>query len=267
MRTALELDRTRTEIDQVAKELGEMLRQASDGNRRLPRSQWTVAQTAAHLAVAQQGMAEIATGAIANPYENATLRDFAPINESILGSFSERDLPTLAGLIVERTRSFIRTMGELPDTQSVPSPMGTMEARMLYVYNLAHLLMHGHPLARALGRRSPVNRERALLVIPFLQAVIPKVFNKQAGANAIASLEIRMRRGPRFFVTFDREGCRVESTPTRPVGCRISADPAAFFLVGAGVVGQWGPIARGEMIAWGTKPWLAFKLKSLLSNP
>jgi hypothetical protein len=51
------------------------------------------------------------------------------------------------------------------------------------------------------------------------------------------------------------------------VDCRISADPVAFLLVGYGRVSQWPQIARGKMVAWGRKPWLGVKFRSLLRKP
>lgn len=261
------LPETKDAIREVAGELAEMIRRAPNPNKRLPRSDWTIAETAAHLAFAQRGMGQIGTGEIENPYADATIYDFAGINDSYLQSSPERDTPTLARLIDEGTEEFLATLAGLPELQRVPSPMGTMEVATLYVYNLAHLLMHGHPLAKALGKPSPVTRARALLAMPFLTAVVPKVFNAAAAPGLAACFELRMRGGPRFAILFENGRGSVEATPSGRVDCRISADPSAFFLVGAGVIPQWGPIAQGKMLAWGRKPWIAFRLKSLLPNP
>lgn len=267
MMDVTELRQVQEAIRDVAEELAGMIGKAPDPAQRLPRSEWTVAETAAHLALAQKGMGQIATGAIANPYAAATISDFASINAHYLQTFPERDPAFLANLITEGTEEFLGTLGALPDSRPVPSPMGEMDVTTLYVYNLAHLLMHGHPLAEALGKPSPVTRKRALLVVPFMVASVPKVFDKAASGDLAACLEIRMRRGPRFFITIDSGTCWVETLPSRRVDCHISADPAAFFLVSAGVVSQWGPIARGKLTAWGRKPWLSLRLKSLLPNP
>jgi hypothetical protein len=45
------------------------------------------------------------------------------------------------------------------------------------------------------------------------------------------------------------------------------ADPAAFLLVGSGLRSQWGQIARGKLLTWGRKPWLALRFVSLFSPP
>ena len=53
-----------------------------------------------------------------------------------------------------------------------------------------------------------------------------------------------------------------------PAGdCRISADSAAFLLVAYGRIGQLGPILRGQLIAWGRRPWTALRLNSFIRNP
>lgn len=267
MRVLTDLQRTKDEIRAVAADLAAMISDAPDPNKRLPRSEWTVAETAAHLAIAQKGMGQIAVGEIENPYRSAGVADFAEINARYLRMFSDRDTRGLAPRIVEHTEEFLDKLGRLPESERVPSPMGEMDVACVHVYNLAHLLMHGHPLALALSKNSPVTRDRALLVVPFLTAVAPKVFDAQAAPNLSACMEVRMRGGPRFTIVFGDGECRVETNSLDRVDCYISADPSAFFLVAAGVVSQWGPIAKGRMTAWGRKPWLSLKLKTVLPNP
>ena len=38
-------------------------------------------------------------------------------------------------------------------------------------------------------------------------------------------------------------------------------------LVAYGRVGQLGPILRGQLIAWGRRPWAALRLNSFIRNP
>jgi len=58
------------------------------------------------------------------------------------------------------------------------------------------------------------------------------------------------------------------SIAVEPAGdCRISADSAAFLLVAYGRIGQLGPILRGQLIAWGRRPWTALRLNSFIRNP
>jgi hypothetical protein len=45
------------------------------------------------------------------------------------------------------------------------------------------------------------------------------------------------------------------------------ADPAAFFMVFWQRQSQRNAIAKGQLIAWGRKPWLGLKFRSLIRNP
>ena len=42
---------------------------------------------------------------------------------------------------------------------------------------------------------------------------------------------------------------------------------AAFLLVAWGRISQWGAIPKGQLLAWGRKPWLGVQLRSWLRNP
>ena len=44
--------------------------------------------------------------------------------------------------------------------------------------------------------------------------------------------------------------------PGRP-DCTILTEPVTFLLMALGRCDPWGAIARGRVLAWGRKPWLA----------
>ena len=50
-------------------------------------------------------------------------------------------------------------------------------------------------------------------------------------------------------------------------GGPATADPAALLMVAWARQSQWHAIARGKLMAWGRKPWLGFRFRSLLRNP
>lgn len=62
-------------------------------------------------------------------------------------------------------------------------------------------------------------------------------------------------------------GVVVEPSTGQRVDCHVLADPVALLLLAYGRTGQWRPIGRGQMMTWGTKPWLAFRFMSFFSNP
>jgi hypothetical protein len=78
---------------------------------------------------------------------------------------------------------------------------------------------------------------------------------------------VRLRGGGRAVLRFDDGDLTVEPEPAGPVDCHLSVDPEAFMLVGWGRITQGPAILKGQLFAWGRKPWLGLKLRSLLRNP
>ena len=66
---------------------------------------------------------------------------------------------------------------------------------------------------------------------------------------------------------FDDGTVHVASGPAESVDCHVSADPAAFLLLMYGRQGPLRPALTGKVIAWGRKPWLAFRMQSLVQQP
>lgn len=52
-----------------------------------------------------------------------------------------------------------------------------------------------------------------------------------------------------------------------PAAFILWADPVDLMLVIYGRTSQWGPIARGRLLAWGRKPWLGLSFQSRFFNP
>lgn len=82
----------------------------------------------------------------------------------------------------------------------------------------------------------------------------------------VATYLIAVRGGPRWAVRF-RDGTASIEQPQGRIDCRLSVDPVAFLLVAYGRVSQWGPITRGQLLAWGRRPWLGFKFYEFAAHP
>jgi hypothetical protein len=68
-------------------------------------------------------------------------------------------------------------------------------------------------------------------------------------------------------VRFNDGVAAVEPARGQTIDCHLSADPVDLMLVVYGRISQWGPIARGRLLAWGRKPWLGLRFKNLFFNP
>jgi hypothetical protein len=104
--------------------------------------------------------------------------------------------------------------------------------------------------------------------VPVIQTCDPRTFvNGEKSADLQATYQLHVRRDGRLNFIFDNGSLSVEQPSTRRVDCHISADPAARFMVFWQRQSLWNAIAKGQLIAWGRKPWLGLKFRSLIRNP
>ena len=73
-----------------------------------------------------------------------------------------------------------------------------------------------------------------------------------------------MRVGPRAYFTLRDGMLKIDGGAPERVDCHLSVDRVDYLLIGFGRKAQWGPIAKGKVLAWGRRPWLAMRLSRLL---
>ncbi|MDP8925306.1 MAG: maleylpyruvate isomerase family mycothiol-dependent enzyme [Chloroflexota bacterium] len=258
-------DETRAALRVMAERAADLLRSAPAATVPIPRSGWTVADAAAHLVLGARLYADLAAGAD-SPFTD--LRDLAGTNARLLGQFPERRAAPLADALLAAERDFLAALTGRSGTEPVRWHQGIpLTLSALAHLQLGELLIHGWDIARGVGRPWPIEPAHARLVLSSLPTVLPWFVDERAARGVRARYDIRIRRGPRFVCHVADGRLTIEPSGAGPVDCIISADPVAFLLVGYGRVSQWGPILRGQMLAWGRKPWLAFAFKRLLRNP
>jgi uncharacterized protein (TIGR03083 family) len=265
-------------IRDTAAEIAALLSGAADTGIAVPGSEWTVGEAAAHLAQANELMADIAAGR-ERRHGDGTPQSLAAANALALAGFAERGAGPLAAMIVEQAEAFLGAVadrdaregreGREPAGPGEPlhTPLGPMDLATLGSYLLTHMLGHGWDLARALRRPHMVDRRRVELTLPFLITAMPRVLDASAAAGLSARYEIRLWGGASFGVTFADGRPVVEArTPERP-DCTILTEPVAFLLMALGRRGPWGAMARGGVLAWGRRPWLAPRFPTLFAAP
>ncbi|MET8586045.1 maleylpyruvate isomerase family mycothiol-dependent enzyme [Streptomyces collinus] len=254
----------------TAGDIAALLRGARDTAVPVPGSEWTVGEAAAHLALANELMADLAGGK-ERPYGDGTPQSLAGANERSLADFTERRAEPLATMITEQAEAFLDVMAR-PAAEGVEggtptSPLGPMGRDVLASYLLTHMLGHGYDLARALGRPHMIDRARVGLCMPFMRAVMPRVADASATAGLTARYTIRLRGGETFGVSLADGTVRVTAGPPDGSDCTILIEPTAFLLVALGRRDPWGAIARGQIVAWGRRPWLAPRFPTLFKAP
>ena len=105
-------------------------------------------------------------------------------------------------------------------------------------------------------------------LVPAIQALDPRALvNGAKAAGVRATYDVRIRGGDSFHFIFDDGALEIVEPSSRSVDCHISADPVAFLMVFWKRQSQWTAIAKGQLMAWGRKPWLGPRLRPLLRNP
>jgi uncharacterized protein (TIGR03083 family) len=240
----------------TAEAVGRLLRDGADATAPIPDATWTVGEAAAHLALANLLMAEVAGGAH-RPYGDGTPESLAAANEESLAAFPERDPAVLADAIEAGARAFADAVADRSAHEQVLTPLGPMDLATLASYLLTHQLGHGYDLARALRRPHMIDRERVELTLPFLFTAMPRVLDTAATAGLRATFEVGLRGGSRFAVAFADGGVTVsQGRPARP-DCTILCEPVTFFLMALGRCTPLRAIALGRTLSWGRRPWLA----------
>lgn len=250
----------------VTQRIGDLIRPLQDTAVAVPRSEWTVGEHAAHLAFAKDLMARMVAGEPLT-YSDGTREGLAAANMESLGGITERNGAVLAGMIEAGVEAFFRTAEELPPGTRRNSPLGPLPVEVYSSYILAHLMMHGEAMARALRKKSVMDKQSVLAAMPFIVFAMERYVDPDAVKDLTASFAMHIRGGETYFITFDQGRPSFTAEKVRRVDCHVSADPVSLLKVGFRIIDQWGPIATFKLTTWGPKPWLAFRFAGLFLPP
>ncbi|MEU6553445.1 maleylpyruvate isomerase family mycothiol-dependent enzyme [Streptomyces sp. NPDC046915] len=258
-------------IVETAGDIAALLRAVPDTSAPVPGSRWSVGEAAAHLALANELMADLASGR-ERPYGDGTPGSLAAANARALAGFGERRAEPLATMISEQAGLFLEAVGQAashgPAENPTPlTPLGPMDPAVLGSYLLTHMLGHGYDLARAAHRRHMLDRDRVMLCMPFMLSVMPRVADPAATAGLTARYAIRLRNGAAFGVVLADGAVNVTPGPPDRPDCTILLEPVTFLLIALGRRNPWRAIARGQVVAWGRRPWLAPRFPTLFTAP
>lgn len=250
--------------------------------------EWTVGDVAMHLTqgllivpgLAREDMADVhhALPALAERRSHSPLDDVWGLGDlTMLGvrSDPERDPGVLADRIEARAAAFLdESVGHAADDRRPWLVEGTVLPLPTFTCHLLNeAIMHGLDIAKAEGKPWPIDPAHAALVFdgfiwPIIAALGPRAMVDQAKAARLrATYDIRMRGGNGYYLIFDDGALTIERPSSRRVDCHISADPAALLMVAWARQSQWTAIAKGKLVAWGRKPWLGPRFRSLMRNP
>lgn len=234
--------------------------------------EWNVLQLATHISHSLAGISAMANGG-GNLLDD--LWDLGTLMKVMVGGDSDLSLDEIADNIDSNTVGLIEAMaaGGAADDKRAWIVKGTQVGlSTLTCHALNELVVHGYDLAKAEGVPWPIDRRDAALVVcgflfPSVAGLGRTMVAQEEAGDLKATMEIRVRGGGKAFFNFDHGDLTVTAEPAGRVDCVLSVDPVAFMLVAWGRISQWQAIPKGQLLAWGRKPWLALKLRSLMRNP
>lgn len=260
----------RAAVAQAGPRLTAMLRTA-DRSDAPALGEWDVTQLSAHVSHAVDTIWAMTRGG-GNVLDD--LSGLATLSGMMVAGEGRRPLGELADRIDTSVAGFLDSTGAADADSShgwlfrgTEMPLSTLTCHVLN-----ELTVHGRDLAGALGVPWPVDRGHAALIVqgfvfPALHTLGRDVVVQEKAGNVRARFEVRLRGDGRAWLRFHDGDFSVEGSSQGPVDCHLSVDAAAFLLVAWGRITQWQAIPKGQLLAWGRKPWLGLQLRSWLRNP
>jgi uncharacterized protein (TIGR03083 family) len=260
----LDLPATRAALEAVGRRLVGLLEAVPDPQAPTRGLAWTLGETSLHLAGGPARYADFARGrALPEP-----AIDLSPVNAQRMDADPERAPSVLARRLAANTHRYLAETAELPATHPVAFYGGlTIELAAQSAILLGEFVVHGHDIARSIGRRWPIEAAHARLIVAAVTTVLPRYVDRTSAAGLTATYEVRLRGGPSFQVRFDRGTATVGPSQPGTADCRLTVDPVTFLLVAYWRRSQWPGILRGQLLARGRRPWLGPRFQRLFVRP
>jgi len=274
---ALDREAARAAVSSAAGRFTVLLRETDDIERPAAGTDWTVAETAAHVLWMFTGF----SAAIAREPSTLTPEQYleadihtrmAASNADTIAMVDHTDAGRLAELITAGAQRFLELVAQADPAAECETPwFGTGVTRTpdcLTALALAELTVHGHDIATGTGRPWPISADHARIILgTVFPEMSPLMVRPGAGRAGALTYEIRARGGGPRYVIRVADGTAEVRAARGPVDCVISADPAAFLLVGYGRMALGRALLRGGVLAWGRRPWLGLRFQDLFFNP
>jgi uncharacterized protein (TIGR03083 family) len=229
---------------------------------------WTVRDVAAHVAGGAELYDQLARG---SPSPAPTIGAITALNDQILGSLAGQNLQVLADRIEAAVTLLLAAAERHPDDPGVPWHAGLqVPLSTLLAVACGEYLVHGHDIAQAVGQRWPVQPDWARTVFLGLLPIVPHYLLAERARGRHIRYDIRLRgdeTARALFIIDDGVLTIGRSVPGTRADCYLSADPWAFLLLLYSRIGPIASAATGRVLAWGSRPWIAFTLPGLFRKP
>ncbi len=218
--------------------------------------EWSVLDTARHLALGAEFFAAIARGEAVQLHD---LRRNATATVSAVAAEPETDQRILADQIRRGDEGLVTAARQADGAVEVFR--GVFVSRpVLLALELGELLVHGRDMARACGDRWTIDADDARVALTSTTVLLPYLIDPVAAGDMRLTCEFRVVGGHRSTIRVDR-GVAVEVPPgsVRPDAI-LSGDPVTMLLLSFGRVSVLRSMVTGRVVPHGRRPWAIARL-------
>lgn len=264
-------------ISAAAARFGALLLETDDIEREVPGTEWTVAQTAAHVVVVLAGFSSAIE---AQPmtldldaYRDADFPDrLAACNAATLDFVDHTDATELATFIRIGAQRFLAVAGASRGATACATPWygpgRTRTVDCLTALALGELTLHGHDIATATNSAWPLSQTHATLILGTVYPeMAPLVVRPDACRGDAVAYEVRLRGTTNGYVIRIADGAAEVGHPGGQVDCVLSVDPVAFLLVIYGRLALDRALSSGAIVATGRRPSLGAQYQEFFFYP
>jgi uncharacterized protein (TIGR03083 family) len=269
---------TRAALADTSRRCADLLRSV-DGPEARAVGDWSVGDVAAHLIEVSFLNTLLATNAPppsewAEVYAKAvtaSMDQVSDMNALALTVVRERAPQVLAARLEEQVGQLLDGTATADGSEQVEWLGGTKVPLLAVLgHTLSEVFVHGNDVARTMRRSFPLEPSSASLIFRvFLSELLrsPDVATfagSRGGQVRPVSVELRLRGGPWMTLVSTSEGVRVEDPTHVSPDVRITADPAALWLV---MSGRRNPVRAAidrSVFVWGRRPWRLPRLTDAL---
>ena len=223
---------------------------------------WTAAELIHHVTTFPVHFDELMDG---NASFAPTALDLGDLNASNLAYLAEASLADCEATIREGIGSFADRVRQSPVGDGPIMYHGTtpMTIRQLAGFCIGEHEMHGIDLAAVVNRKWTIPAPSAAAFLHAgVSTTLPNWIDPAAAKDHCGRYEILLRGGlGRLRVHFD-DGRVVEPDEPWKPETRLVADAPTLMRIIYGRQSQWSAIARGQLLAYGQRPWRALTLAS-----
>jgi uncharacterized protein (TIGR03083 family) len=232
---------------------------------------WSVADTAAHVAVVARLNAGLISGDLApldapeldRGWQESSLGGFGRLNALSLEHFPERALDVVSNTLLEEVDLLLNRAKDV-DPRELRPWLGSAQlpAASHVAHQLNEVLIHGLDIARALNVPWPISAHESaltfdLFLMPMLGGRSGRLLAGSGGNEGRVTIEFRSKHTTPVILTSDNGRLQVEPADGGKVDAQVRFDPTAMMLTIFRRTRLLRSVATGKVFAFGRRPWAA----------